>query len=426
MRATSPTAVSPALLPTASVVPVPRAVALVGATGSIGTQTLQVVAAHPQRLRIAALAAASGWEAVCATAVRTGAEAVALADPGAARQARARLAGTGVRVLEGSDGVDAVAAWPTADITLAAPTGIAGLRPVAAALRAGKDVALANKESLVAGGRLITLLAARYAGRLLPVDSEHSGLFQCLAGREGTGIGRMWLTASGGPFRTWSAERMRAATPEDALRHPTWRMGPRVTVDSATLFNKGLEVIEAGWLFGVPVDAVRVVVHPQSIVHALVEFVDGSFLAQCARPDMRLPIAYALSHPERWAQPDLPLLDPTRLGRLDFEPPDLERFPCLGLAYAAARAGGLAPAALNAADEVAVRRFLAGDIGFADIPRVLEDALDHQGGGDDGELAVVLEADERARMRAAQWRPARLWRARTGPAPSPSQGEAVT
>jgi len=405
----------------------PRAVALVGATGSIGTQALQVIAAHPDRLRVVTLAASTGWEAVCAAAVRMGADAVALADAGAARRARACLSGSGVQVLEGPDGVDAVAAWPSADVMLAAPTGIAGLRPVVAALRAGKDVALANKESLVAGGRLVTGLAARHGGRLLPVDSEHSGLFQCLGGRDGAGAARLWLTASGGPFRDWSPERIRAATPMDALRHPTWRMGPRVTVDSATLFNKGLEVIEAARLFGLPVDAVRVVVHPQSVVHALVEFVDGSFLAQCARPDMRLPIAYALSHPERWARPEVPVLDPMRLGRLDFEPPDEGRFPCLGLAYAAAAAGGLAPAALNAADEVAVRRFLGGEIGFDDIPRVLEDALGHHSDGDDGDLEAVLAADTESQARAARWRPdrrARGWASAARPDPR-ARGEAV-
>lgn len=396
----------------------PRGVALVGATGSIGTQALQVIAAHPDRLRAVALAAATGWEAVSAAALRFGVEAVALADPRAALQARARLAGTGVRVLEGSAGVEEVAAWPSAEVTLAAPTGVAGLRPVVAALRAGRTVALANKESLVAGGRLVTGLAARHGGQLVPVDSEHSGLFQCLGGREGGRARRLWLTASGGPFRGWSAQRLRTATPADALRHPTWRMGPRVTVDSATLFNKGLEVIEAAWLFGLPAGAVAVVVHPQSIVHALVEFADGSFLAQCALPDMRLPIAYALSHPERWARPEIPALDPTTLGRLEFEPPDPERFPCLGLAHAAAAEGGLAPAALNAADEVAVARFLRGEIAFTDIPRLLEDALGHHSGGDDGDLETVLAADAEARARAARWGGA-------GRPESPFRGEAV-
>lgn len=383
-----------------------RRVALIGATGSIGRQTLEVLAAHPDRLRLVALAAGSNWEAVCAAAVATGAEAVALAAADAARLAQARLAGRGIAVLSGQQGVQAVAAWPTADITLAAATGIAGLLPVTAALRAGKDVALANKESLVAAGRLLQLLVRRHGGRLLPVDSEHSGLFQCLEGRAIAEVARLWLTASGGPFRTWSAKRIAAATAVEALRHPTWNMGPRVTVDSATLFNKGLEVIEASHLFELPVDSVRVVVHPQSVVHAMVELTDGSFLAQCAHPDMRLPIAYALSHPQRWARPEVRTLDPTRLGRLDFEPPDPERFPCLDLAYAAARAGGLQPAALNAADEAAVQRFLAGDIGVADIPRILAEVLARCPDGEDTDIEAVLAADAWARARAAAWRPA--------------------
>lgn len=384
-----------------------RGVAVVGATGSIGSQALAVIAAHPGRLRAVALAAASHWEQICDDAVRLGVEAVALAQMPAAERARARLAGTGVAVFAGPEGVDLVAAWPSAQTLLAAPTGVSGLRPVLAALRAGKDVALANKESLVAGGRLVTEHAARYGGRLLPVDSEHSGLFQCLEGKDRNTVRHLWLTASGGPFRRWGLRRLLRATPAEALQHPTWSMGPRVTVDSSTLFNKGLEVIEASWLFGLPVETVRVVVHPQSLVHAFVQFVDGSFLAQCALPDMRLPISYALTYPERHALPDLPPLDPTALGHLDFEPPDPRRFPCLGLAYAAARAGGLAPAVLNAADEVAVQRFLNGDIGFGDIAAVVEDALGGRYGGDDTDLEAVLAADAAARQQAAAWRATR-------------------
>ena len=411
--------------PPAAVPPDPRArqsgpargVAVVGATGSIGSQALAVIAAHPGRLRVVALAAASRWEEVCAAAIRCGAEAVALAEAQAAERARAALAGTGVAVLAGASGVDAVATWPSADTVLAAPAGVGGLRPLLAALRAGKQVALANKESLVAGGRLVTDCAARHGGRILPVDSEHSGLFQCLEGRAPQSVRQLWLTASGGPFWRWGPRRLRRATPAEALRHPTWSMGPRVTVDSATLFNKGLEVIEASWLFGVPVDAVRVVVHPQSLVHAFVQFIDGSFLAQCALPDMRLPIAYALTYPERHALPNVAPLDPSALGRLDFEPPDPTRFPCLGLAYAAAAAGGLAPAVLNAADEVAVGRFLSGDIGFGDIAAVVEDALGQSGAsGEQADLESVLAADAAARRRAEAWRPARG--RRTGAVPA--------
>lgn len=378
--------------------------AIVGATGSIGSQALQVAGAHPEAIAAVALAAGGRWRELCAAAVRCGAEVVALEDPLAAGRAAAELSGTGIRVLAGPEGVEAVAAWPSAEVVLAAPAGVAGLRPVVAALRAGKDVALANKESLVAGGRVVTREARARGGRLLPVDGEHCALFQCLQGRPAAEVARLWLTASGGPFRTWTPAAIEAATPAQALRHPTWRMGPRITVDSATLMNKGLEVIEARWLFDVPAEAIGVAVHPQSLVHALVQFVDGTFLAQCAWADMRLPIAFALCYPHRLALPEVPLLDPTRLGRLEFEPPDPERFPCLGLAFAAARAGGVAPAVLNAADEVAVARFLGGDIGLGDIPRLLSDVLGRAGGGDDASVEGVLAADAQARRAASAWR----------------------
>ena len=379
--------------------------ALVGATGSIGTSALDVVARHADRLRLVALAADTRWRPLCEAARRFSVEAVALRDPGAARAAGERLSGSGIAVFAGAAGVERVAAWPSADVTLAAPTGLSGLLPVLAALRAGKDVALANKESLVSGGRLVTQAAAASGGRLLPVDSEHSAIFQCLQGRQAAGVRRLWLTASGGPFRAWPAERLVAATPAEALAHPTWRMGPRITVDCATMFNKGLEVIEAAWLFGVAVDAVEVVVHPQSLVHSLVQFVDGSMLAQCGVPDMRLPILFALSYPERWAWPEAPVLDLAATGRLDFQPPDPARFPCLDLVRAAGRRGGTAPAALNAADEVAVARFLAGDIGFGDIPRLLSEVLDAHPLGSDAHLDAVLEADAAARSAAGAWRP---------------------
>ncbi len=382
----------------------PRGVVIIGATGSIGRAALQVVALHPERLRVAALAALSSWEEACQVARASGAEALALADPIAARRARAALDGSGIAVLDGEDGVRAVAAWPTASITLVAPTGLAGLGPVLAALEAGRDVALANKETLVAAGRLVTSTARRHGARLLPVDSEHSGIFQCLRGRQAQAVRRLWLTASGGPFLRWSAERLATATPEEALRHPTWRMGARVTIDSATLFNKGLEVIEASWLFGVTPESVQVLVHPQSVVHSLVEYVDGSFLAQCAPPDMRLPIAHALSYPEVWPQDAWPRLDLSAIGRLDFEPPDVERFPCLGLVREAARVGRGAPAAANAADEVAVARFLREEIAFLDIPRVVEAALAAHTPVDEGDLDALWAADRQARHVAGQWR----------------------
>lgn len=390
----------------------PRGVAIVGATGSIGRSALDVIARHPDRLRAVALAAHGQWESLCAAAAATGAQAVALADPLAADRARAALAGTSIQVLDGEAGVAEVACWPTAEITLAATAGVAGLVPVVAALQAGKDVALANKESLVAGGRLVTRLASARGARLLPVDSEHSAIFQCLHGRHAAGVARLWLTASGGPFREWSAARIAGATPAEALQHPTWKMGSRVTVDSATLLNKGMEIIEASWLFGVEADAISVAVHPQSIVHSLVQFVDGTWLCQCAEADMRLPIAYALSYPERWAATGGTGIDLFTLGHLDFEAPDTERFPCLELAYAAARAGYLAPASLNAADEIAVQRFLAADIRFGDIPRVIEQVLGQHTPGDDADLGGILAADASARRCAAEWRPPRVFPAR--------------
>jgi 1-deoxy-D-xylulose-5-phosphate reductoisomerase len=377
---------------------------VIGATGSIGRSAADVAATQPDRLRLVALAARARWQDACALAQRFGVEALALEDEGAASAAAERLAGSGVAVLRGAAGVAEIARWPSADVTLAAATGIAGLPPVLAALRAGKDVALANKESLVAAGRLVSETARLCGARLLPVDGEHCGVFQCLHGRPpGSDLARLWLTASGGPFRAWDAERIARATPDEALRHPVWPMGRRITVDSASLMNKGFEVIEAAWLFGLPPGDIRVVVHPQGIVHALIQFVDGAFLAQCSHPDMRLPIAYALGFPDRWPQSRVPTLDPTALGRLDFEPPDERRFPCLRLAYDAAERGRLCPAALNGADEVAVERFLRGEIAFGDVPSVLEDALARHDEGDDGSLDAVLAADGAARARARAW-----------------------
>ncbi len=381
-----------------------KVISLIGATGSIGRQTLEVIAEHPDRLRLGALAVQSRWEEACAVARRFGAEAVAIASPDGAQDAVRALQGTGISVLAGDEGIRQIAAWPGTNMTLVAASGVGGLVPTCAALAAGRDVALANKESLVSGGALVTALARQHGAQIVPVDSEHSAIFQCLLGGQVRHVRRLWLTASGGPFRGWTAEAISAATAEQALRHPVWHMGPRVTVDSASLFNKGLEVIEAGWLFGIGLDAIGVTVHPQSIVHSLVEMVDGSCMAQCAVPDMRLPIRYALSHPERWSTTEVPRLDLCRAGRLDFEEPDLERFPCLRLAYEAAAMGGTAPAVLNAADEIAVQRFLRGDLRFGAIPRLIAAVLEHltpnRGVAD---LEEVLAVDAEARRRAQLW-----------------------
>jgi 1-deoxy-D-xylulose-5-phosphate reductoisomerase len=394
----------------------PRRVAVLGATGSIGRQTLEVAAAHPDRLRVVALAASASAAEVVAAARRHAVEAVALADPAAASAAEELLRrgdGRGAprpAVLAGPEGVCELAAWPTADVVVAAISGVAGLLPALAAVRAGRRVALANKEALVAAGPLLLRAAAASGAELVPVDSEHSAIWQALRGHDPSAVRRLVLTASGGPFRGRSRDEIEAAAPEAALRHPNWRMGPRITVDSATLMNKGFEVIEAHHLFGLPAEPGRiaVVVHPESIVHSLVEFVDGTLLGQFSLPDMRLPIQYALSHPERWGVEGLGArpLDLAGVGRLTFEEPDRAAFPCLDLAYAAAAAGGTAPAVLNAADEAAVARFLRGGLRFGDVPRLIASVVGEHRVMARPDIEDVLAADAWARRRAAEWQPA--------------------
>jgi len=304
-------------------------------------------------------------------------------------------------VLIGPEGLAALAGGTPADLVLVGVVGVAGLEPTLAALSAGKDVALATKEVLVAGGALVTSAATLRGRRILPVDSEHSAIFQCLAGQDAGAVARLWLTASGGPFLRLDREAMEAVTPADALRHPTWQMGPKVTVDSATLMNKGLEVIEAHWFFGVPASRIEVVIHPQSLVHSLVEFVDGSLLAQLGAPDMHLPVQYALRYPRR-----LPAtgtrLDLRTLGTLGFEPPDPLRFPCLGYAREALEMGGTAPAALNAANEVSVRQFLEGRIRFPEIARNVRRVLDRHTPAPATSVVAVLAADREARAQLTQ------------------------
>jgi 1-deoxy-D-xylulose-5-phosphate reductoisomerase len=348
-----------------------RSVALLGSTGSIGRQAIQVCADDPD-LHVCALAAGSDAAGVVREAERLGVRTIALADAAAAGAARTRFTG---RVLEGQAGVAQLAAESGADVVLNAVVGAAGLDATLAALDAGIDVALANKESLVAGGPLVREALARGGARLLPVDSEHSALHQLLAGEDAEAVEALIVTASGGPFRGCSAAELAEVTAEQALRHPTWTMGARITIDSATLMNKGLEIIEAHWLFGVPYERIEVVVHPQSIVHGLVRLRDGALLAHLGLPDMRVPIAYALAYPRR-AAVAAPRLDLTRALSLTFEPADAETFRCLALARAAGLAGGLAPCALNAADEEAVAAFLAARCRFVDIPALVERALE--------------------------------------------------
>jgi 1-deoxy-D-xylulose-5-phosphate reductoisomerase len=374
-----------------------RTVALLGSTGSIGRQAIQVCADDPD-LHVCALAAGRDVEGVLSEAARLGVRTIALADPAAAEAARERFSG---RVLAGSAGVAHLAAESDADVVLNAVVGAAGLDATLVALEAGIDVALANKESLVAGGPLVQAALARGGARLLPVDSEHSALKQLLAGEEPDAVEALVVTASGGPFRGASPADLADVTPEQALRHPTWTMGARITIDSATLMNKGLEVIEAHWLFGVPFERIEVLVHPQSIVHALVRLRDGALLAHLGLPDMRVPIAYALAYPRR-APVAAPRLDLTRALSLTFEPADGETFRCLALARAAGLTGGLAPCALNAADEEAVAAFLAGRCRFVDIPALVERALETCSGEPLSELAQVREADAAARAAVRQ------------------------
>ncbi len=349
----------------------PVRVALLGSTGSIGRQTVDVALKHPDRVRIVALAANSSCDLLVEQASRLGAEIVAMADSSAARHVAERL--PGVEVGAGPDAVEALASLGSVDIVINALVGAAGLRATLAALSAGKQLGLANKESLVVGGPLVLELAG--PGQLIPVDSEHSAIYQCLLAEEPAEVARIWLTASGGPFRGRRREELATVTPAQALAHPTWAMGPKISIDSATLMNKGLEVIEAHFLFDTDYERVSVVVHPQSVVHSMVEFADGSVKAHLGTTDMRIPIQYALSHPHRWTAPVEPL-DFTQLGGLEFGAVDTTTFGCLELAFAAGRAGGTAPAVLNAANEVAVAAFLSGSCGFLDIEDTVRRVLD--------------------------------------------------
>jgi 1-deoxy-D-xylulose-5-phosphate reductoisomerase len=352
-----------------------KRLAILGSTGSIGVQALDVVTRAEGRFEVAALAAGKNAERLVEQARRFRPRAVALADPAAARRARELLGPGGPEVLEGAEGVAALARLGEVDVVLAAISGGAGLLSTAAAIEAGKTVGLANKESMVLAGELLVRRAAEKGVTILPVDSEHSAIFQSLCGHERAHVRRLLLTASGGPLRTVPAADLPRVTPAQALKHPTWSMGDKITIDSATLMNKGLEVIEARWLFDIDPRRIDIVVHPESIVHSMVEYVDGSVVAQLGVSDMRGPISYALAYPDR-IRLDLPPLDLSRLGRLSFEQPDPARFPAFTLAYRALEEGGTAPAVLSGADEAAVAAFLAGRCGFTRIAEVCEEVLD--------------------------------------------------
>jgi 1-deoxy-D-xylulose-5-phosphate reductoisomerase len=356
-----------------------KRIAILGSTGSIGQSALSVVEAHPGRLRVVALAAGENVARFAEQIERFRPDTIAMATSTALDDVSGELRRRAVVPPHaagcGSEGLVAVATHPDADVVLFASSGIAGLDAVLAAIEAGKTIALANKEVLVMAGAVVMAAARRRGVAVLPVDSEHNAIHQCLHGRSPGEVKRLILTASGGPFRSLPQSRLETVTPDDALQHPTWRMGPKITVDSATLMNKGLEVIEARWLFDVGPDRIDVLVHPQSIVHSLVELVDGSLIAQLGVTDMRLPIQYAFSYPERWAAP-LPPLDLTQSPRLEFEPPDTARFPCLALAFRALAGDAALPIVLNAANEVAVAAFLEGRLAFTAIADVICRAMD--------------------------------------------------
>ena len=374
-----------------------RKISILGATGSIGKSTLDLVERNPERFEVVAVTAATSVDALADAARRTGAKLAVIAEEAKLPQLRERLAGTDCRAEAGEAGLIA-AASDEAELVIAAIVGCAGLKSVMAAVDAGKTVALANKEALVTAGELMTRAAEASGATLLPVDSEHNAIFQCLAGSRREDIARIILTASGGPFRTAALESLEAVTPDQAVAHPNWSMGAKISVDSATMMNKGLELIEARYLFGLPSERIDIVIHPQSVVHSLVEFVDGSVLAQLGSPDMRIPIAYALAWPERMGTP-AQRLDLAAIARLDFEAPDLARFPALRLAREALEAGGAAPIVLNAANEVAVAAFLAGRLRFTDIARCVGDALEEAALPAPRTIDDVLKIDRETRSR---------------------------
>lgn len=380
-----------------------KRIAILGSTGSIGRSTLSVIESHPERFQLVSIAAGGNLQAALDQARRWKPKVLSLAAEKDADIARKTLAGEGlgaIEVLHGQEGSVRVATHPEVDFVVSAIVGVAGLKATYEAVRAGKGVGLANKECLVAAGELITREAQRQGKPLLPIDSEHNAVHQCLRGGRMNEVERVWLTASGGPFLHTPRSQFEHITVQQALNHPTWKMGQRITIDSATMMNKGFEVIEACRLFNLPPEKVSVIVHPQSTIHSMVEFNDGSILAQLSVTDMRLPILYALTYPERIESAlRFNLLD---LKSLDFFPPDMEKFPCLRLAYQAAEEGGSKPIALNAADEVAVAAFLNGEIGFSDIPRIISQTIDETERVFPESIEEVMSVDAQARETARQ------------------------
>src|SRR5450755_4698258 len=386
-----------------------KKIAVLGSTGSIGRQCFKVIDAHPGRFEVVALAAGSNIALAAEQVAKYRPQVVSVATEPGARELCAALkkncgrkdaAQPGLEILFGAEGIERVATHPDAEMVVSAAVGVVGLPAKYKAIEQGKQIALANKEVLVAAGEVVMAAVKRHGTVLLPVDSEHNAIHQCLRAGQPNEVKRLILTASGGPSRTTSLAKIAKATPKQALAHPNWKMGQRITIDSATLMNKGFEVIEAKWLFGVGLDKIHVVIHPQSTIHSMVEFVDGSVLAQFSVTDMRLPIVYALTYPDRVPSAmHFPVMD---LRHLEFLPPDMEKFPCLGLAYEAAEAGGAKTVALNAADEVAVAAFLQGRIGFSHIPEVIREVLSATEAGKLESIEQVLEADSVARTLAGE------------------------
>lgn len=378
-----------------------RKVAILGSTGSIGRQALEVIGAHPELFEVALLTANDNYALLAEQAVKFDANNAVICNGALYDKCRSLLEGTDVKLFCGMDSVCSLLEGDSIDIVLTAVVGFSGLRPTVAAIRSGKTIALANKETLVAAGSLVTGLAARHSVALLPVDSEHSAIFQCLQGSYGAPVEKLIITASGGPFRNCTAEELQSVTLEQALKHPKWKMGRKITIDSATLMNKGLEVIEARWLFDMPAEKIEVVVHPESVIHSMVQFTDGAVIAQMGIPDMRLPIQYALTFPYRQSL-DAPRLDFPALGRMAFHAPDTGLFPCLALAYEALSKGGNSTCVLNSANEEAVSAFMDGRIGFTDIPEVISRCLAKAGFEKEPDLDTIFATDTETRRIAAE------------------------
>lgn len=377
-------------------------IAVMGSTGSIGTQTLDIIEAHPGRFRASMLSARSNWQMLAAQALRHRPERVVIDDERCLRPLREALEGSGIDVQAGAEALREAVAADGVDTVVTATVGYSGMLPTVSAIEAGKTIALANKETLVVAGEVIDRLVRRHGTRLLPVDSEHSAIFQCLQGEPEGSLDKILLTASGGPFRTTPAERLEHVTAADALKHPNWSMGAKVTIDSASMMNKGFEMIEARWLFGVQPGDIEILVHPQSIVHSMVQFKDGSVKAQLGAPDMHLPISHALSYPQRLpgAERPMTLAD---YATLTFEHPDMAKFPLLGYAFEAVGAGGVMPCALNAANERAVAAFLEGRIRFTDMPRVARHVMDRTPRVDNPEIQDYITANAEAVAKADEY-----------------------